>query len=480
MRKSKHIYLTLAVVFFLIVFSPEALMADWESNPGPQTIVLTRLEFEILFGGARGGGKTEAGIAWLVEPEYVSNRRYRGLVIRKNTDDLSDWIARAKEFYIPLRARFTGKPPLIRFPSGAFIRTGHLKDKNAYTKYQGHEYQKILVEELTQIPRETDYEMLISSARSTVPGLKSQVLCTTNPGGAGHVWVKARWVDVARNKTYWANGISRIFIPATMDDNPKLMEADPLYVKRIESIKDEKLRSAWRYGDWDTFSGQFFEKWNSTKHVVKPFKIPETWLKFRGLDWGYTAPTAVNWVAVDFSGNHYVYREYYESGKSPSIVARRVLSMTDKKEQIVETLASPDIWARNQYVTGKNTDQQTRKSIFDFLQNKGLHCRKANNDRINGWMAMKELMYWDENIEPRFFVFDNCEHTIRTLPGLIHDDNDVEDMNKGGEDHLAEDLRYVCMHTVNSVVPETEKSKMEEFIEKITKPAEEQFNWDDY
>ena len=449
------------------------IMNNWAPHPGPQTVVTQRMEYEVLYGGARGGGKTEVGLALMAEPEYIRNPRYHGLVIRKNADDLSDWTARARIFYRRYGVRVAGKPATFTFPSGAFIKTGHLKDENAYGKYLGHEYQKINVEELTQIPRESDYEMLTSSCRSTIPGLPAQVYASTNPGGAGHVWVKSRFVDVARLETYWygkRKNLSRIFIPATVDDNPTLEQNDPTYRDRLEAIKDEKLRNAWLYGNWDTFSGQFFDKWSSELHVIKPFRLPPQWSRFRGFDWGYTAHTAVPWIAVDFAGNHYVYREYYDSGKSPSVVSQRVLAMTDRDERIDRTLADPAIWARNMYATGEKSDQQTRKSIYDMLLEGGLFCSMANNDRINGWMAMRELMYWDENIKPRFYVFNNCVNIIRTLPGLVHDDKNVEDVNTLGEDHLGDGIRYVCMHTYHSIRQKPEKSATEKLIDRITGP----------
>lgn len=226
----------------------------WKPNPGKQTFALTRKEFEILYGGARGGGKTDAGIVWMLRP--VENPRFQGLVIRKNAEDLTDWINRAKRIYAALGGVCTGKPAIFTFPSGAVIKTGHLKDDNAFEKYLGHEYQRILIEELTLIPRYEDYEKLKSSCRSTVPDLDARIFATTNPGNAGHDWVKEYFIEVSAPLVPFIDlqtGRSRIYIPATVEDNPVLMEIDPDYVKMLEGIKDENLKKAWRYGSWDTY-----------------------------------------------------------------------------------------------------------------------------------------------------------------------------------------------------------------------------------
>lgn len=215
-----------------------------------QKEALARTEFEILFGGSRGGGKTDAGQAWLLYD--IANPRLRALVIRKNFNDLNDWISRAKLMYKPTGAIFAQNE--IRFPSGAVFVTGHLKDENAYEKYQGHEYQRMLIEELTQIPTEERYLKLISSCRSTIPELRPQVFATTNPGGPGHKWVKNRFNlggDTRSNVlvTDQITGRTRIFIPAKVDDNPHLMDNDPDYVRFLDGLPDG-LREAWRHGSW--------------------------------------------------------------------------------------------------------------------------------------------------------------------------------------------------------------------------------------
>lgn len=238
------------------------MIVHWKPQP-KQEIALRALEDEILYGGARGGGKTDAGQAWLLYD--IDKSKYRALVIRRNATDLDDWIDRAKHMYAPSGATFTGGT--FTFPSGAKIRTGHLKDDNAYTKYQGHEYQKVLIEEITHISSEDNYEKLLGSCRSTVVGIKPQIFNTTNPDGPGYSWVKRRWnipdlpEDVIKFKNT-KNGRTRIFIPSRVQDNPTLMQVDPGYIKYLESIQDDDLRNAWLNGSWTgiTLKGAYYLK----------------------------------------------------------------------------------------------------------------------------------------------------------------------------------------------------------------------------
>ena len=240
---------------------------SWQPQP-KQEIALSSNNDEILYGGARGGGKTMAGMVWLLYD--IQYPFYRALTIRKNADDLKDWIDRAKEMYKPVRGEVVGNPPEIRFPRGGIIRTGHLKDENAYMKYQGHQYHKMVLEELSQIPREKDYLKLIGSNRSPNPEIKPQVFCTTNPDEPGYEWIKSRW-DIPDmpdfNKVYevkTAEGKRLIFIPAKLEDNPILMAADPNYIKYLEELKtkDFELYQAWRLGNWKGFGveGSYYRR----------------------------------------------------------------------------------------------------------------------------------------------------------------------------------------------------------------------------
>ena len=293
--------------------------------------------------GARGGGKTDCGLVWLTD--CIKNPRYRALVIRKNADDLSDWVDRASRFYTGLGAKIGYRPAVIVFTSGAIIRTGHLKDDQAYTKYQGHEYQRMLIEELTQIPDEKRYLQLIASCRSTDPELKPQIFCTTNPGGVGHLWVRKRFVDVAPPNTPYLDpieGRSRIYIPATIDDNPSLTLADPFYVKQLDALKttDVDLWKAWRLGDWDVFIGQFFQTFLKELHVIKAYTPSHSSRKFGNIDWGFAADfvfhaSLVEKITVQ-DGKPFnritTYKEIQGNKTKPEDWAKRIVGSVDLDE----------------------------------------------------------------------------------------------------------------------------------------------------
>ncbi len=440
----------------------------FKPHPGPQTEVLQRLEKEILFGGSRGGGKSTAMTCWMVEPKYIENPLYRGLVIRRNYTDLRDWIDKAKEMYRYLGVSVVGNPAEFRFESGAKIRTGHLTDTNAWQSFLGHEYQKMGIEELTLIDSEELYLRLISSARSTIEGLEPQIFCTTNPGGPGHHWVKERFVDKARNKTYIddRSGNTRIFIPSKIYDNPTLIETDPGYLNMLKELPEE-LKKAWLEGDWEIFAGQFFTSWRHDVHVVEPFEIPSSWRRYRCVDYGFTNPFACLWATVDHDGNVYLYREHYEKGKELNHHINRINELTGD-EDIFLTICDPAMWIRNpQNSTNPYNPTPSVMSIADIMLFNGIPCIKANNDRINGWNNMREYLHWTEEKSPKLRIFNNCKETIRTIPVQVHDEHRVEDVNTKGEDHIPDAIRYLLMHLGRPDMPLKPRSDIEKLIDSL-------------
>ena len=157
--------------------------------------------------------------------------------------------------------------------------------------------------------------------------------------------------------------------------------------------------------------------------------------------------------AVDFYGNHFLYREYERDRVPPSQTARNILGLTEDEYAIRDTMFGPDAWAKRSEGVGPYKRQMTMKSVADIFGEQGLVCQPANDDRLNGWQNLRDLMYWDANIQPKFFVLESCTNVLECLPAMIHDEHKVEDMKAHKRDHLPDAIRYVCMHTVDSVRP---------------------------
>lgn len=422
----------------------------WTPHPGAQTEALSKGEFEVLYGGARGGGKTDAGIAWLVRD--VHQPQLRALILRRNSDDLRDWVDRANQLYSKMGAVQVGNPPEFRWPSGAVFRTGHLKDDQAYTKYQGHEYHRQLIEELNQIPEEKNYLRILSSCRSTVEGLKPRVFLTTNPGGAGHMWVKKRFVDPKPpGETIWENGRSRVFIQATMDDNPTLMRIDPDYVYNIEALKetDEETYRAWRFGDWDVFAGQVFSEFRRSVHVIPRMLPPLGFTHVLSIDWGYSENSAFSAHAHalvkmktedgEVFNRVITYREWYGNKIDPYGWARRIYGNSSTRYR--SGICDPAM--HNPRTDGSMPIREMFEEKWKEL-NDGywLSLDKGSNNRIQGVATVHNWLSLAPDGIPYWLITEDCVNLIRTLPMLVYDNHRVEDVNTAQEDHAYDDLRY--------------------------------------
>lgn len=427
----------------------------WKPNPGAQEFALMQPPsvFEILYGGQRGGGKTDCGMVWVGHRRWFDadgndhpvfmHPRYRALVIRKNADDLSDWMERFRFMYAGTGVKIGYRPYEIRFASGAFIRTGHLKDEQAYTKYQGHEYQSVLIEELTQIPSEKRYVQLINSCRSTIPELRPQVFNTTNPGNVGHGWVKGRWIVKAPPNTVFTDndGINKIFIPAGIEDNPVLMRNDPAYVKRLDAIKavDEDLYKAWRLGSWDVFAGQAFREWSYDKHVIdgarNKFEFSlDICDKIISFDWGYRDKAVATWLALTPVNKYgfkrvYMYREIVRTETDPETWAQIIKRFTDV-EKVKFMVLPHDCFAH------KNT-KVTIASIF--ARDIGINITRGHTmqqgARLNRKAMLHRYLSDAPDGQPYMLVHPSCRDFITTVPELQYDEHNVEDIDTTGDDH---------------------------------------------
>jgi phage terminase large subunit len=417
---------------------------EWRPHPRQEEMLRWKGIRELLFGGARGGGKTEAGIVWVSKPAiHRISPRFRGLVLRENAVDLSDWCDRAVELLGSTGAKLVGSPKQIVWPHGAKLLCGHLKDMRSIRKWLGREFQRILIEEMTQIEAESLYEQLLGSCRSTIKEIEARLLGTTNPGGPGHAWVKRRFVDHPEGTPFRVKneqGIMsgwRLFIKSLIEDNPTLMLGDPDYLRYLRSLPPD-LRAQWLDGSWDLVEGQYYPEFSRARHACRPFEIPPHWRRYRALDWGFFPdPWFCLWFAVDEHGNEVCYREAYGNRMLPKDVAKRILELSEKDgTNFGVTVCGPDAWA-----------EDDGPSSAEKMERAGLTLQKANTDRKNGWMRIHEYLEVNPATGlPWLRFFDTCAEIIRCIPALIHDAKDPMDCAENSQiDHGPDGVRYHLM-----------------------------------
>lgn len=437
----------------------------WCPHPGAQTEFLSRGEFEVLFGGSAGPGKSDCLVAGMTRD--VEHPRYRGALLRRTFPQLQEVIDRCWRLYPTLGGVYRATEKRWQFPSGAVIDLGHMQHEDDKYNWQGKEYHRFGLDELTQFT-ESQYLYLLSRARSTQPELVPQILSTTNPGGIGHQWVKERFVTITKPKqTYFdpKTGLSRVFVPATIEDNPTLFENDPAYLARLEALPEvERLRL--RYGIWDAFEGQVFTELSQRLHGCEPFDIPPEWERFCVLDWGFAKPFSVGWYAMDYDGVLYRYREWYgckreekdaKDGADVGLkmqaweVGRGILER-EQGEKVRMRIADPSIWHPR-----PDTRRGESKGITiheDFV-GQGVYFLKADNDRTHGKMQVHKRLKVEQVVDketgeivdetPLFRVFNTCKGFWRTMPLLREDPKNPEDIDTDLEDHIYDEVRYMCM-----------------------------------
>jgi phage terminase large subunit len=415
-------------------------------------------------------GKTDTGITWLLKPftyELPPSiiARYRALIIRKNSTDLTDWLDRASWMYSEYGAEKGSEfnSPVIRFPSGAKFRLGHLKDSQAYTKYVGHEYQRQLIEELNQIKNESDYLKLISSCRSTLTGIDPRVFSTTNPGGLGHAWIKKRFINVApwgkvfetREKVGGKDVVrTRVFIHSVMDDNPVLMDKDPGYVLSIEALKesDPETYKAWRFGDWNVFAGMFFHQFKRDLHLCKPFIPFKQDVIIGGLDWGYNAPfsnhfSTINKIETNDGTKFYRIKTFLENYGTHKTAKEWAIEIKDNLANFGLTLKDVAWVQADPAIFNKGTDGSI--SIRDqFIESDGgfASIKRGSNDRISGWANMHKWLSIAPDGLPYWQISENCIHLIEEIESAVYDEHKIEDLD-AEFDHSLDDCRY-CLKGV--------------------------------
>ena len=422
---------------------PSALAAEaqedviFKANEGPQEDFLAAGETDVLYGGAAGGGKS---YAMLVDPlRYAHRPAHRGLIIRRSMPELRELIDKSRELYPKAfpGCKYKEVEKLWNFPSGAKIEFGFLeRDADVY-RYQGQAYSWIGFDEITHLPTEFAWNYLASRLRTTDSEITCYMRCTANPGGAGATWVKKRYIDPSppHESFEGADGLSRKFIPARLQDNP-FLATDGRYEKMLKALPPTQ-RQQLLEGNWDVAEGAAFTEFVPQLHVITPFEIPVHWERVKGIDYGYASESACIWGAVDPSdGTLIIYRELYRKGLLGTELAEMITDMEMQDPFSVQGVLDTACWSR----TGT-----TGPTIGETLQRAGHKLRRADKNRIQGKIQIHEYLKVMQSGRPRIQLFNTCPNLIRELQSIPLDKRNPEDVDTHAPDHAYDALRYLIM-----------------------------------
>lgn len=481
----------------------------WSPQPGPQDDLVSCPLQEIFFGGARGGGKTDGVLGKWAAKERIYKQNFNAIMFRRTAVSAEDAIERSKEIYRPMGGRFNESKLRWRMPNGGRISFAYLENVADANVYQGRNVTDAWVEEAGQYPSPTAIDRLFGILRSS-HGVPIQLILTANPGGPGQHWIRERYRIHPFPKSFQVltrrlpNGHEHkvAVIPSRITDNRILLANDPGYIDRLQLVGSPQLVRAWLEGDWSAIEGAFFTEWDEARHVLTPFAVPDSWMRFRSADWGSFAPFSIGWWAV-------VTDDYAIGGAGTmpadatmlgtKLLGSRTIDAERSKSGSrhgldVRTLPRGALVRYREWygeVGGKLTAEQVAEGIIErekfdrpklsygvldpsaFIESGGPSIaerinraligrqmavfRAADNKRVprnigdpsksgpmGGWDQMRARLI-GKNSQPMIYCFSQCRDSIRTIPVLQHDEIRSEDLDTEAEDHAADEWRYACM-----------------------------------
>jgi hypothetical protein len=426
-------------------------------------------------------------------PLAPGRSRGRALYLRRASTMLGQIIDRAQVAYKALDPKvvWSQKDQEFTFVSGYKVKFGHCNDRNSYLQYYSDEFTMILYDEGTQF-EEKQYQEINNRLRSVDPILSRMMKIRmmsnpvpTNDGMAGikvtnpH-WVRDYFVEPAiQGNTTLTKVIEmddgtvekhrRIYLPALLSDNP-----DEVFVRqyeaRLKANNPPHVVRALLRGDWFASAGNFFESWDSHLHVIRPFKIPDDWLRFRALDWGFKTHGTVGWFAMDDDENLIMEKEYSFKLVTADKVAKRIreieqdLGLWDGRRSRITGPADTQLWDAATDKVGSKSKASVMAELGVIWVQADKKSRATNAERLT-----KRLMdHHHGATRPGFVVFDTCKMTIKTLPGIQTDPNDIECPMKGGMDHWYDMVSYACAYASHGAKGVAKKRRIREIWEDET------------
>lgn len=462
----------------------------WAPQPGSQEAFLTCPLFEVLFEGTRGPGKTDA---LLMDFGQFIGRGYgpswKGILFRQTFPQLSDVISKSKKWFNQIwpDAKYNEAQHFWRWPTGEQLLLRAFQREDDYWNFHGHEYPWVGWEELCNWADPNGYKRMMSTCRSSAPGLPRHYRATTNPYGPGHNWVKHRFRLPTHRSVIIDDSIDddglpeppRVAIHGHIAENRLLLAADPEYINRLRaSARNAAELAAWLHGSWDIVAGGMFDDtWDPQVHLLDPFVIPHSWRIDRSFDWGSSKPFSVGWWAESdgsdvrlpngkwrstVRGDTFRIAEWYGSSGKPNEGLKMLA--TDVAKGIAEREFEMGLHGRvkpgpadSQIYAAENgnciaTDMARPFHLKNGMLVKGIHWTLADKrpgSRKTGWEQFRKVLQQAHPAKdgsprevPGLFVFRNCSDFVRTIPVLPRDQKNLDDVDTDAEDHIADEARY--------------------------------------
>lgn len=448
----------------------------WKALPR-QDVALACPAFEVLFGGQKGGSKSECVIVKPLELIALAHQiwmetgerqeRCRVVIFRRNLGHLTDLITRAKEIYSKVDPAvgiggWNKQDKRFSFSSGAFIEFAHLDGPDDHQGYNGQELRGICIDQCEEIAGDV-VQFLKAQIRTSDPRYQDYLFCfmTANPGGRHAQWVKDHFIKtcppnkIVSQEIALRDGrkrtVTRAFIPSSLKDNPYL-DRDGQYEANLRTLP-EHMQKMYLNGDWDAVAGAFFAHvLNAEVHFIKSFPIPDSWEIKGGMDWGSTAPASAHWGAKDEDSTVYIIDELYGPGITGRTFGEKVVKKFRNQKWGTRKRSLDEVYFLLDWSAFARNGSDGL-SPGDGLIASGLRVFDANKDRLAGIEQFLERLQCrpvevdgETKMLPKLYIFaDRCPNLCRTLPMLMGNKSKPDDVDTDQEDHAFDSTRYLLM-----------------------------------
>ncbi|MGB8521809.1 MAG: hypothetical protein WCD43_02490, partial [Candidatus Acidiferrales bacterium] len=331
-----------------------------------------------LFGGAAGPGKSKA----LLMEAALQAHEHPGvntLLLRRTFSEMEQSLLLYFRRDIPreLYKSYNESKHVVTWWNDSTTRFGYCQSEADVYQYQGAEFLFIGIDELTLFTLR-QWQFLTLCNRCPVPGAFACMAGATNPGNIGHAWVKSLWIDkqpasgMEHPEEFDASDYD--FIPARVSDNP-IYAGDENYLKTLRSLPSH-LKRAFLDGDWDVFAGQYFDRFDCSRHVVRAEQVDwkPWWARWISIDWGFEHPAAVYWHAQTPVGAAQALRAASAAGALGGVVSAGAAccaptgASTIARNAVDETLPTDDarrIVTYREFVTHRTSPRDLAREIVE-------------------------------------------------------------------------------------------------------------------
>lgn len=435
-----------------------------ELTPLQQRALLVPLLFDVFLGGGRGGGKTFAllMIAWVFIATYAGSRV---VFFRQSYPSLHDAVLRSVEIFGALDpgATFNKSDLCWTFSNGSTFQFAALSDLDLYRRWQGQEFQLAIFEELQQWADPILVDMLLSNLRSS-KGFPTRAVYAANPGDRGHHWIFERFLKARTDGVPFTTAAGRqtVTVRSTFEDNPNL---PPEYIENLKAAcaHDPALFEMWKSGDWSVTAGAAFsEVLNETNRVYwypGNWYYRKDWRFYLALDWGTAHPAHCCLLAKAKDSTYGPDDEMYcrndivvvdechtamegdlNKGDRSTVAefSAKVKAMTKKWSASNSGCGDDAIFAEHGHGQGSLAMEFNRAGLAIQSARKG--------KRTDGWATLKNRFAAarlnGQREDPAVYLNSGCQYLWDTLPNLVPDPKNREDIETNGPDHGADSLRY--------------------------------------